>query len=123
MTMTSRMIKINDLIRPELFELSALELEKNAIFYFVYTLTSVNKDQSAPNLGRICMIIRSRMSLILVAIAIEQLELFALDIVEFDFVYTLAYTNINKSAPNFATMYTSLGSRMSLIMDLIGLEW
>ena len=69
------------------------------------------------------MIIRSQVSLILVAIAIEQSELFALEIVEFDFVYTLAYTNINKSAPNFVTMYTSLGSRMSLIMDLIGLEW
>ena len=48
----------------------------------------------------------------------EQLELFALElgkIPAFDFVYSLASTNINQSAPNLVTMYTSIRSRMSLI--------
>ena len=41
---------IMDLIGPELFELSALKLEKkNAIFDFIYTLASANIDQSVPN--------------------------------------------------------------------------
>ena len=37
----------------------------------------------------------------------EQLELFALELGEitaFDFVYSLASTNINQSAPNLVTM-------------------
>ena len=43
------------------------------------------------------------MSLIMRQIELEHPELFALEfgkIVEFDFVYTLASTNINQSAPN-----------------------
>ena len=38
----------------------------------------------------------------------EQLELFALElgkIAAFNFVYSLASTNINQSAPNLVTMY------------------
>ena len=41
----------------------------------------------------------------------EHLELFALDlgkIAESDFVYTLASTNINKSAPNLVKMYVTI---------------
>ena len=41
---------IMDLIGPKLSELSALELEKLAIFDFVYTLASANIDQSVSNL-------------------------------------------------------------------------
>ena len=66
------------LIRPELPELFALELKKIAIFHFVYTLTSTNINQLAPNLVKIYMTIRSRMSLILNLIGPEQPELFAL---------------------------------------------
>ena len=44
------MSSIMNLIGPELFELSVLELEKNAIFDFVYNSASANIDQSAPNL-------------------------------------------------------------------------
>ena len=53
----------------------------------------------------------------------EHPELFALEfgkIVETDFVYTLASTNINESAPNLVKMNVILRSRMSSIMDLIG---
>ena len=62
------------------------------------------------------------MSLIMVQIESEQLELFALEfgkIVESDFVYTLASTNIDQSAPNLVKMYMTIRSWMSSIMDLI----
>ena len=55
----------------------------------------------------------------------EHPEFFALEfrkIVESDFVYTLASTNINQSAPNLVKMYVTIRSRMSSIMDLIGPE-
>ena len=71
------------------------------------------------------MPIRSRKSLIMQQIKPENPELFALEfgkIAETDFVYTLASTNINQSAPNLVKMYVTIGSRMRLIMDLIGAE-
>ena len=55
----------------------------------------------------------------------EHPELFALEfgkIAETDFVYTLACTNINQSAPNLVKMYVTIRSQMSLIMNVIGLE-
>ena len=55
----------------------------------------------------------------------EHPELFALDfgkIAESDFVYTLASTNINQSAPNLVKVYVTIRSQMSSIMDLIGPE-
>ena len=69
------------------------------------------------------MLIKFQMSLILGQIESEQL--FALDfgkIAEFDFVYTLASTNIDQSTPNLVKMYMTIRLRMSLIMDLIGPE-
>ena len=68
------------------------------------------------------MLIRSLMSLIMGQIDPEHLELFALEfgkISESDFVYTLASTNINQSAPNLVKMYLTIRSP---IMDLIGPE-
>ena len=68
------------------------------------------------------MPIRYRMRLIMAQIESEDLELFALEfgkIAESDFVYTLASTNINQSAPNLVKMYVTIRSQMSLIMDLI----
>ena len=102
-TRRSRMSLIMDVIRSELSKLSALELEKFAIFDFIYTVTSTNTNQSAPNLITIYVIIRSRMSSVMVIIGPEHPELFALEfgkIAEFDFVYTLASTNINQLEPN-----------------------
>ena len=68
------------------------------------------------------MPIRSWMSLIMGQIEPEHPELFALEfgkIAEYDFVYTLSFTNIDQSAPNLAKMYVIIRSRMSLIIDLI----
>ena len=65
------------------------------------------------------------MSLIKGEIEPEHPELFALEfgkIAESDFVYTLASTNINQSAPNLVQMYMTIRAQMSLIMELIGPE-
>ena len=65
---------------------------------------------------------RSEMSLIMGQIGPEQLELFALElgkIAAFDFVYSLASTNINQSTPNLITIYMSIRSHMSLIMGRV----
>ena len=62
------------------------------------------------------------MSSIMGQIGLEQFELFALElgkIAAFDFVYSLASTNINQSTPNLVTMYMSMRSQMSLIMDQV----
>ena len=62
------------------------------------------------------MPVRSPMSLIVSKIEPEHPELFAPEfgkIAEYDFVYTLSSTNIDKSAPNLAKMYVVIGSRMS----------
>ena len=62
------------------------------------------------------------MSSIIGQIKPEHLELFALDlgkIAASDFIYTLASTNINQSAPNLVTMYISIRSQMSLIMGQV----
>ena len=65
------------------------------------------------------MPIRALMSLIM-----GHYELFALEFgkIASDFVYTLASTNINQSAPNLVKMYMTIRSQMSSIMDLIGPE-
>ena len=65
------------------------------------------------------------MSSIMGQIEAEHLELFVLEfgkIDESDFVYTLASTNIDQSAPNLVKMYVIIRDWMSLIMDLIGPE-
>ena len=62
---------------PELF---ALEFGKIAEYDFVYSLSSTNIDQSAPNLVKMYVIIRSRMSLIMDLIGPELYELSALEL-------------------------------------------
>ena len=71
------------------------------------------------------MPIRSQISSIMRQIEAEHPEIFALEfgkIAESDFVYTLASTNINESAPNLVKRYVTIRCRMSSIMDLIGPE-
>ena len=66
------------------------------------------------------------MSLIMGQIKPDHPELFALEfgkIAESDFVYTLASTNIDQSAPNLVKMYVIIRSRTNSIMDLIGPEF
>ena len=56
------------------------------------------------------MLIKSRISLIMGQIEVEHPELFALEfgkIAKSDFVYTLAFTNINQSTPNLVKMYVT----------------
>ena len=68
---------------------------------------------------------RSQMSLVMGQIEPELPELFALEfrkIAKYDFVYNLASTNINQSAPNLVQMCMTIRARMSLIMELIGQE-
>ena len=122
MTTRARMSSIMEPIGPELSELSALEFEKFAIFDYIYSLESANILQSVPNLATIHMPMRARMISIMGKIEPEHPELFAFEfgkIAESDFVYTLASTNIDQSAPNLVKMYVTIRLWMSLIMDLI----
>ena len=67
----------------------------------------------------------ARMSSIMGQIEQEHSELFALEfgkIAESDFVYTVASTNIDQSAPNLVKMYMTTRAQMSSIMELIGPE-
>ena len=71
------------------------------------------------------MPMRARMSSVMGQIEAEHPELFALEfgkIAESDFVYILASTNIDQSAPKLVKMCMTIRSRMSSIMDLIGPE-
>ena len=110
-------------IEPEHLELFALEFGKNAESDFVYTLAStICINQSAPNLVKMCVTTRSRMSSIMDLIRRELYELFALEftkIAESDSVYTLASTNVDQLVPNMVTICMKMRSWMSLIMHQI----
>ena len=93
------MSSIKEQIKPEHPELFALEFGKIAESDFVYTLASPNINESAPNLIKMYVTIRSLMSWIMDLIGAELSELFALEfakIAESDFVYTLASTNVDQ---------------------------
>ena len=125
MPMRARMSSIMGQIEREHPELFALEFGKIVESDFVYTLASANIDQSVPKLATVYIAIKSGMSLIIGQIELENLELFTLEcgkIAESDFVYTPASTDIDQSASNLVKMYTTIRSRMSSIMDLIGPE-
>ena len=86
-------------IEPEHPELFALEFGKIAETDFVYTLASTNINQSAPNMVKVYVTIRSRMSWIMDLIRPELSELFALEfakVAESDFVNSLASTNVDQ---------------------------
>ena len=65
MPIRSRMSSIMGQIEREHPELFALEFGKIAEYDFVYTLSSTNINQSVPNLVKVYMTIRSRMSSII----------------------------------------------------------
>ena len=67
-------------IEPEHPELFALEFGKIAEYDFVYTLSSTNIDQSASNVVKVYVIIRSQMSLIMDLTGLELSELSALEL-------------------------------------------
>ena len=62
MPMTAQMSSIMGQIEPEHPELFALEFGKIAVSDFIYTLLSTNIDQSAPDLVKMYMTLRSWMS-------------------------------------------------------------
>ena len=76
-----------ELEHPELF---ALEFGKIAESDFVYTLASTNIDQSTPNLVKMYMTIRSRMSLIMDLIRQELSKLSTLELE--NFLYLTLFT-------------------------------
>ena len=79
MPMRARMSLITDQIEPEHPELFALESGKIAESDFVYTAASTNIDQSAPNLVKMYLTLRSQLSLIMDLIGPELSELSALE--------------------------------------------
>ena len=110
---------------PEQIELFALELLRIAELYFVSTLACTDITQSAPNLIKMHVPIRSQMSSILGSIGPKTLELFAFElrnVAELDFVYTLTSVDINQSAPDLLKMYATVRSQIISMMDLIRLE-
>ena len=90
---------IMEQIKPEHLELFAPGFGKIAGTDFVYSLASPNTNQSAPNLVKMYVTIRSRMSSIMDLIGAELFELFALEFAknaESDFVYTPASINVDQ---------------------------
>ena len=110
-------------IEPEHPDLFVLEFGKIAESDFVYTLASTNINQSAPNLVKMYVTIRSTMSSIMDLIGSELYELFTFEfakIAESDFVYSLTSTNLDQLVPNIVTIYMIMRSWMSLIMGQMG---
>ena len=66
------MCSIIEQIEPEHPELFVLEFRKNAESDFVYTLASTNINQSTPNLVKMYVTLRSRMSLIMGQVIQDQ---------------------------------------------------
>ena len=116
MPVRSRMKSIMGQIKAEYPELFALEFGKIAESDFVYSLSSTNIDQSAPNLVKMYVTIRSQMSLTMDLIGPELSELSALEfakIAESDFVYNLAFKSVDQLVPNMVTIYMTMSSWMS----------
>ena len=113
MPVRCHMSSIMGQIEPEKPELFALDFGKMAESDLVYTPASTNINQSAPNLVKMYVTVRSRMSSIMNLIGPELSELFALEFaknVESDFVYTLASTNVDRLVPNMVTMHMTMRS-------------
>ena len=87
---------IMDQIEPEHLELFALEFGKIAESDFVYTLVSINIDQSAPNLVKMYMTLISQMSSIIDLIGPELSELPALEFENLPYwtLFTLSHLQI-----------------------------
>ena len=84
--MKAWMSSIMGQIEPEHRELFALEFGKIAESDFVYTLASTNIDQSTPNLVKMYVTIRQRVSLIMDLIRPELFELSALELENFPYL-------------------------------------
>ena len=108
MPIRSRMSSIMGQIDENIRSYLPLNLKKIAEIDFVYSLPSTNMNQSAPNLVKLYVIIKSLMSSIMDLIGPKLSKLSAFELVKFaifDVVYTLASENIDHSVPNLATIY------------------
>ena len=94
MPISSWISSIMGQIEAEHLELFALEFGKITEYDFVYTLSSTNIDQSAPNLVKMYVIIRSQMSSIVDLIGPELYGLSALELENLS--YLTVYTSICK---------------------------
>ena len=94
--MRARMSSIMGQIEPEHTQLFALEYGKIAESDFVYTLLSTNIDQSAPNLVKMYVTLRSQMNLIIDLIGPELSELSALELENLPYLilFTLKHLQI-----------------------------
>ena len=101
MTIRSQVSAIMGQIEPAYLELFALEFGKTAEYDFVYSLSSTNINQSAPNLVKTYVIIRSWMSLIMDLMGLKLSDL----------------TNQHQTWPQY--IYMPIRSQMSLIMGQI----
>ena len=97
MLVRSQMSLIMGQIGPEHPELFARKFGKIAESDFVYTLSYTNINQSAPNLVKMYVTIRSRMSLIMDLIRPELSELSALELKNLPHLtlFTLSYLQIS----------------------------
>ena len=86
MPIKSRMSSILEQIESEHPELFALEFGKIAESDFVYTLASINIDQSTPNLVKMYVTIRLWMSSIMDLFRPELFELSALELENFPYL-------------------------------------
>ena len=86
MPMRARMSSIMGQIEPEHLELFALEFGKIAESDFVYTPASTNIDQSAPNMVKMYMTIRSQKILVMDVIRPELSELSTLEFENFPYL-------------------------------------
>ena len=86
MPIKSQMSSILGQIESEHPKLFAVEFGKIAESYFVYTPASTNIDQSAPNLVKMYMTIRSHMSSIMDVIRTELSELSTLELENFPYL-------------------------------------
>ena len=118
MPIKSWMSSVMEQIELEHPELVALEFGKIAESDFVYTLRSTNIDQSMPNLVKMYVTIRSRMSSIMDLIGPELFELSALELENLPYwtVYTVASANIDQSVPNLAEIYIPIKFQMSSLI-------
>ena len=80
MPIRSQISSIMGQIEPEHPELFALEFGKIAENDFVYTLSSTNINQSAPNFAKVYTTVRSEMSSIMELIRAELSEFSALEL-------------------------------------------
>ena len=110
MPITSRMSSIMGQIEAEHPELFALEFGKISEYDFGYTLASININQSTPNLVKMYVIIRSRMSLIMDLIGFELSELYALELEKLPYLTLVNICRFDQSVSNLAKIYMSIGS-------------